>query len=212
MARYYCDYCHAYLTHDSLSVRKSHLNGKNHIRLTADYYYNKAQQQAEPFLFPKVRSRPRRGHERPVQRRTVHCETNRVKRQRRRIHQVAPAATPLRELYARSPGFHKVFTPECRLDVGDTLRVSKLPQRANQKVKAAAPAAGRSEVYVPRYAANSALPPPPALTLWGGNISSNSNVYAADETVLKTMSKVREKLASSRPEKAGRTLQPIRRH
>ncbi|AAS50508.1 AAR142Cp [Eremothecium gossypii ATCC 10895] len=212
MARYYCDYCHAYLTHDSLSVRKSHLIGKNHIRLTADYYYNKAQQQAKPFLFPKVRSRPQGGIQLPAQRRTLHCETNRVKRQRRLIHQVAPAATPLRELYAHSPGFHKVFTPECRLDVGDTLRVSKLPQRANQKVKTAAPAAGRSEVYAPRYAANPVLPPPSALTLWGGNISNNSNIYAADETLLRTVSKVREKLTSSRTEKVGRTMQSIRRH
>lgn len=42
MTRYYCEYCHSYLTHDTLSVRKSHLVGKNHLRITADYYRNKA--------------------------------------------------------------------------------------------------------------------------------------------------------------------------
>ena len=30
MPRYYCDYCDAYLTHDSASVRKQHSQGFKH--------------------------------------------------------------------------------------------------------------------------------------------------------------------------------------
>ena len=28
MPKYYCDYCKSYLTHDTMSVRKSHLQGE----------------------------------------------------------------------------------------------------------------------------------------------------------------------------------------
>ncbi|GMG56261.1 unnamed protein product [Ambrosiozyma monospora] len=38
MAKYYCDYCKSYLTHDSLSVRKSHLIGKYHVKFYCDFY------------------------------------------------------------------------------------------------------------------------------------------------------------------------------
>lgn len=44
MPKYYCDYCKSYLTHDKLSVRKSHLSGKNHIKLYCAYYEEKAKQ------------------------------------------------------------------------------------------------------------------------------------------------------------------------
>lgn len=44
MPKYYCDYCKSYLTHDKTSVRKSHLSGKNHIRLYCSYYETKAKQ------------------------------------------------------------------------------------------------------------------------------------------------------------------------
>lgn len=44
MPKYYCDYCKSYLTHDKMSVRKSHLAGKNHIRFYCDYYEEKAKQ------------------------------------------------------------------------------------------------------------------------------------------------------------------------
>lgn len=44
MPKYYCDYCKSYLTHDTMSVRKSHLAGKNHIRLYCQYYEEKARQ------------------------------------------------------------------------------------------------------------------------------------------------------------------------
>ncbi|ODQ79394.1 hypothetical protein BABINDRAFT_50070 [Babjeviella inositovora NRRL Y-12698] len=42
MPKYYCDYCKSYLTHDSMSVRKSHLIGKNHIKYYCDYYEEQA--------------------------------------------------------------------------------------------------------------------------------------------------------------------------
>ncbi|GME71384.1 unnamed protein product [[Candida] boidinii] len=42
MPKYYCDYCKSYLTHDSLSVRKSHLSGKNHIRFYCKFYEDQA--------------------------------------------------------------------------------------------------------------------------------------------------------------------------
>ena len=44
MPKYYCDYCKSYLTHDTLSVRKSHLQGRNHIKLYCDYYELKAKE------------------------------------------------------------------------------------------------------------------------------------------------------------------------
>lgn len=44
MPKYYCDYCKSYLTHDTMSVRKSHLMGKNHIRYYCNYYEMKAKE------------------------------------------------------------------------------------------------------------------------------------------------------------------------
>ncbi|KAF2076484.1 hypothetical protein CYY_002224 [Polysphondylium violaceum] len=38
MAKYYCDYCDKFLTHDSPSVRKSHTSGKLH-KLAVQRYY-----------------------------------------------------------------------------------------------------------------------------------------------------------------------------
>ena len=32
------DYCDVYLTHDSMSVRKAHNTGKNHLRNVVEYY------------------------------------------------------------------------------------------------------------------------------------------------------------------------------
>ncbi|KAK6464041.1 hypothetical protein DFJ63DRAFT_317385 [Scheffersomyces coipomensis] len=44
MPKYYCDYCKSYLTHDTMSVRKSHLIGKNHIKFYCNYYESKAKE------------------------------------------------------------------------------------------------------------------------------------------------------------------------
>lgn len=42
--KYYCDYCKSYLTHDTMSVRKSHLQGRTHIKKYCEYYEQKAKQ------------------------------------------------------------------------------------------------------------------------------------------------------------------------
>lgn len=44
MPKYYCEYCKSYLTHDTMSVRKSHLMGKYHIKYYCDYYEDKAKE------------------------------------------------------------------------------------------------------------------------------------------------------------------------
>lgn len=44
MPKYYCYYCKSYLTHDTLSVRQSHLMGRHHIRHYCDYYEQKARE------------------------------------------------------------------------------------------------------------------------------------------------------------------------
>ena len=38
MARYYCDYCDAYLTHDSATVRQQHNLGFKHKANVRNYY------------------------------------------------------------------------------------------------------------------------------------------------------------------------------
>ena len=42
------DYCDVYLTHDSMSVRKAHNSGRNHLRNVVEYY----QRMRWPSLFP----------------------------------------------------------------------------------------------------------------------------------------------------------------
>jgi hypothetical protein len=38
------DYCDVYLTHDSMSVRKAHNSGRNHLRNVVDYYQRTSNQ------------------------------------------------------------------------------------------------------------------------------------------------------------------------
>lgn len=38
MPKYYCDYCDTFLTHDSTSVRKSHIEGIRHQAAVRAYY------------------------------------------------------------------------------------------------------------------------------------------------------------------------------
>ncbi|KAK3325662.1 U1 small nuclear ribonucleoprotein [Apodospora peruviana] len=42
MPKFFCDYCDVYLTHDSMSVRKAHNSGRNHLRNVVDYYQRKS--------------------------------------------------------------------------------------------------------------------------------------------------------------------------
>lgn len=39
---HFCDYCDVYLTHDSMSVRKAHNSGRNHLRNVVEYYQRKS--------------------------------------------------------------------------------------------------------------------------------------------------------------------------
>ncbi|CAR30326.1 Yhc1p [Lachancea thermotolerans CBS 6340] len=181
----FCDYCHSYLTHDTPSVRKSHLLGKNHVKLAADYYCNKARQTEKP-IFEKSRSakknrkraRSPRGQE-PERRWTLHCDTNRQKRQSHRAalaqQDLAPISV-LEKLYRHSPAYAKVFVSECRLDTGQSVRLERLPQRANKRPQRTAAAdpqkPTRDTLYKPDYSdagkipSAVLLPPPPSLARW----------------------------------------------
>ncbi|KAF1812314.1 hypothetical protein P152DRAFT_397605, partial [Eremomyces bilateralis CBS 781.70] len=44
------DYCDVYLTHDSMSVRKAHNSGRNHLRNVVDYYNQIGQEQAQTVI------------------------------------------------------------------------------------------------------------------------------------------------------------------
>ena len=54
MPRYYCDYCDAYLTHDSPVVRKQHNTGYKHKANVKSYYtqFMEAQMAQQPGAFP----------------------------------------------------------------------------------------------------------------------------------------------------------------
>ena len=41
------DYCDVYLTHDSMSVRKAHNAGRNHLRNVVEYYQRKLESPPE---------------------------------------------------------------------------------------------------------------------------------------------------------------------
>ncbi|CAP97633.1 Pc22g03450 [Penicillium rubens Wisconsin 54-1255] len=46
----YNDYCDVYLTHDSMSVRKAHNSGRNHLRNVVDYYQQIGQEKAQSVI------------------------------------------------------------------------------------------------------------------------------------------------------------------
>ncbi|SCU99684.1 LANO_0F03180g1_1 [Lachancea nothofagi CBS 11611] len=219
MPRFFCDYCHSYLTHDTPSVKKSHLLGKNHVRLAGDYYCNKARQDQQPF-FPHsrkaARDRKRTGKLPPIapQRKwTLHCDTNRQKRAARRsastrAQELSTKIQVLDKLYAKSPGYAKVFRPECRLDIGQSVRLDRLPQRANVRPgnpdttgarggtgKTAATAhVTRSQTFKPDYASAKSLallPPPPSLSQWP---QCPPLLLASDRAVTTTLRDVTQKL------------------
>lgn len=67
------DYCDVYLTHDSMSVRKAHNSGRNHLRNVVDYYQRQSLGTGSTTrlvgcltdaLFSCDRNRPRKGSER----------------------------------------------------------------------------------------------------------------------------------------------------
>ncbi|KAJ5476610.1 hypothetical protein N7475_002339 [Penicillium sp. IBT 31633x] len=48
--RFIGDYCDVYLTHDSMSVRKAHNSGRNHLRNVVDYYQQIGQEKAQSVI------------------------------------------------------------------------------------------------------------------------------------------------------------------
>ncbi|SCU78192.1 LADA_0A04346g1_1 [Lachancea dasiensis] len=194
MPRFFCDYCHSYLTHDTPSVKKSHLLGKNHVRLAGDYYCNKARQVAQQF-FPRTRKTDTRHVQngKDVNRIShrkipLHCATNRQKKMARRnnairAQELSAKIQVLDKLYGKSPGYAKVFKPECRLDTGQSVRLDRAPQRANRKPNhtdvpgsrgfgggsATAALSVRNQKFRPDYTSARSLallPPPPSLSQW----------------------------------------------
>lgn len=176
MVRFYCPYCKSYLTHDTASVRKSHLVGKNHIRLVADYYRNVSINEKNKKRTSKKKGKARRpvestkGTESRQVASTLHCPTNKQKRMLSQLkNKDVLEADVLDALYQGSPGYERVFVPEQRMDIGHLLRVSKQPQRGNVSVTAATAAA----------AAASALPAPRTLA-W----SRSYNMKYHDDSLL----------------------------
>lgn len=50
MPKFFCDYCDVYLTHDSMSVRKAHNSGRNHLRNVVEYYQQIGQEKAQSVI------------------------------------------------------------------------------------------------------------------------------------------------------------------
>lgn len=57
MPRYYCDYCDAYLTHDSASVRKQHNSGFKH-KSNFKAYYLQFEEEAQMRLYAEAHGLP----------------------------------------------------------------------------------------------------------------------------------------------------------
>ncbi|CAL9732895.1 U1 small nuclear ribonucleoprotein C [Monosporozyma unispora] len=208
MARYYCEYCHSYLTHDTLSVRKSHLIGKNHLRIISDYYRNKHVCSLQKSITKgksksKVKSKEKAATLSTDNKKiTFHPLTNKEKRKNRKIkrifdkelnngennkpqrnkrnvssnyNNIAKQDNILSQLYNGSPGYSKIFIDSNRFDIGESIKQSRLPQRANDNIPNGAsnnPVYGakrdRNEVY--ENAEGTTLPPPLILSLWSNSI------------------------------------------
>jgi U1 small nuclear ribonucleoprotein C len=50
MPKFFCDYCDVYLTHDSMSVRKAHNSGRNHLRNVQEYYQQIGHEKAQSVI------------------------------------------------------------------------------------------------------------------------------------------------------------------
>lgn len=50
MPKFFCDYCDVYLTHDSMSVRRAHNSGRNHLRNVVEYYQQIGQEKAQSVI------------------------------------------------------------------------------------------------------------------------------------------------------------------
>ncbi|QLL35012.1 hypothetical protein HG536_0H03880 [Torulaspora globosa] len=193
MARYYCEYCHSYLTHDTLSVRKSHVIGKNHLRIVGNYYRNKAKQEETERVQPRKRqNRNPKTTKNAGIKQPIHCPTNREKRRLNRIAryhrkelQTVGEESLLQKVYDGSPGYSKIFIDGNRLDIGDLVRTSRLPQRANaSEPQNNAPTRTRNEVFTPSRQSFT-LEPPRILTQWQSTVPKQSLYH--EERLLNTV-------------------------
>lgn len=62
MPKFFCDYCDVYLTHDSMSVRKAHNSGRNHLRNVVDYYQQIGHEKAQSVIDSITNSYAAEGH------------------------------------------------------------------------------------------------------------------------------------------------------
>ncbi|QEU58428.1 hypothetical protein KDRO_A04460 [Kluyveromyces lactis] len=167
MVRFYCWYCKSYLTHDTASVRKSHLLGKNHIRLVADYYRNIFLIDESKKLKRTKNRKPRKKEvtePRNVPRCVMHCPTNRRKRMMKmtKNKDTLDDFDVLDAIYKGSPGYERIFRPENRIDIGHLLKVSKQPQRGN---------VNRNSVAKPTLNESTSILPPPRTLAWNNTYS-----------------------------------------
>ncbi|CZS88008.1 hypothetical protein WAI453_000400 [Rhynchosporium graminicola] len=63
MPKFFCDYCDVYLTHDSMSVRKAHNTGRNHLRNVVDYYQRTGLSSTQMLQWQPANLAPEIGHE-----------------------------------------------------------------------------------------------------------------------------------------------------
>ncbi|KAL3230062.1 U1 small nuclear ribonucleoprotein C [Nakaseomyces bracarensis] len=182
MARYYCEYCHSYLTHDTLSVRKFHLMGKNHLRIRADYYRSKEAEAQQRRDQPKrhrhrhrhIRSPDESTHKKHDEKLGVRLLSRKEKRAQRKLGRVYRSELSrdidtLSQVYKGSPGYNRVFVEANRLDVGEAVKASKLPQRANTTQQREYK--DRYEMYQ-YYNNNTTLARPQLLTAWKTNYTT----------------------------------------
>ncbi|CAI4035206.1 hypothetical protein SMKI_12G3550 [Saccharomyces mikatae IFO 1815] len=208
MTRYYCEYCHSYLTHDTLSVRKSHLVGKNHLRITADYYRNKARDLSSKNGHKRhhIGKRGRREREKSNENEKlkVACLSNKEKRRNLNVKKMnqkelsQTSINTLQSLYDGSPGYSKVFVDTNRFDIGDLVKASKLPQRANERsAQHSLKQTSRSRDETcesnpfPRLTSPKKLEPPKILSQWSNTIPKTSIFYTTDilQTTIKESKK-----------------------
>lgn len=65
MGKHYCDYCDVFLTHDSVSVRKAHNSGRNHLQNVREYYQTLDPEQIQQVIDTLAQEYDRRGIEKP---------------------------------------------------------------------------------------------------------------------------------------------------
>lgn len=219
MVRYYCEYCHSYLTHDTLSVRKSHLIGKNHLKVASDYYRNKhiclkygkpsSSSISKQNKNNKNKNNNKHSEGLPSKKIIIHPLSNREKKKNRRIKKIFDKELNhelfkncrydrnniykqdhiLSTLYDGSPGFSKIFIKSNRFDIGDSIKQSRLPQRANQNdtenilnrpISQDLSKRDRNEVYESGDIVSNKigmLPPPLILSLWANTIPKYQIYY-----------------------------------